>query len=110
MNLMPASRALEAHPLMTSTPATTAPKALYFTWDFVQRTKHNLSQINTQALFSNDPVAREAYSDCVGRSVLTDIIIHDQSGKANLMFPQSEPLDWGEEIRAKAKELSSGGD
>ena len=102
VNLHPS--ALNAHPLKTSVPAATPP-AIYFTWDFVERTKDMLSAINIDALVNNDAAANEAYLDCVGRSFLINMIIHDETGKADLMLGGPR-VDFGAEVKACASALS----
>lgn len=65
------------------------------------------SEINLDALVNqHDPVANEAYWDCYGRSFLINLIVHDQSGKADLMLGGPR-VDFGEEVMACAKAMAS---
>lgn len=88
---------------MTRTPATDAPKALYFTWDFVRRTDFLASEIDITALAAKDPVALEAFQDCLGRAMLADKIIGDETGETCRSITFNEPVDFGPEVRAKSK-------
>lgn len=93
---------------MTPTPAPGAPKGIYFTWDFVQRTKHMLTtQIDMAALMAGDSAAMETWTDVVSRGILIGIIIADGTDKAANMFNAGVPMDYGEEVRARARELGS---
>lgn len=97
--------AIEAHPQLTSDPAKNAPRALFFTWDFIRRTEFNLSKVNVPALVANDEEALESYNDCLGRMVLSSLIIEDPVKCA--MITQNEPVDFGDEVRAKVADLLS---
>ena len=98
--------ALNSHPLKTSEQATTPP-AIYYTWDFVQRTKTMLSDIDMDALVNKkDPDANQKYWDCVGRSHLINLIIHDNTGKAELMFG-SPRVDFGSQVMTCAEAFDS---
>ena len=98
--------ALNSHPLKKSTPATTPP-AIYFVWDFVQRTQSMFSEIDIDALVNKkDPGANEVYWDCVGRAYLINVILHDDTGKADMMLG-SPRVDFGPHVMACAKAFSS---
>lgn len=97
--------AIEAHPLLTSDPAKNAPRALFFTWDFIRRTEFNLSRVNVPALVASDEVALEAYNDCLGRSHLFSMLIKDPVKCA--MITQHEPVDFGAEVCARIADLES---
>lgn len=97
--------AIEAHPLMTRDPGRNAPRALFFTWDFIRRTEFNLSRINIPALVANDEVALESYNDCLGRMALSGMIIEDPAKCA--MITQNEPVDFGADVRAKVAAFQS---
>lgn len=53
-----------------------------------------------------DAKANEAYWDCVGRSYLINLIIHDNTGKADLMFG-SPRVDFGPQVKACAEALAA---
>lgn len=95
--------AINAHPLLTDDPASNAPKALFFTWEFIRRTEFNLSQIDIPALVANDEVALESYNDCLGRMMVFSMIIEDPEKCA--MITQNEPVDFGAEVRARMTDL-----
>lgn len=97
--------AVEAHPQITNDPARRAPRSLYFTWDFLRRTEHNLLQVNVPALVANDEVALEAYNDVLGRVALSCTIITDETGETCRIITQNEPVDFGVEVREKARAL-----
>lgn len=86
------------------------PKALFFVWDFVQRTSGNLSQITVEKLVMNDEDAIEKYSDCVGRAIMAEMIITEKTPTATMM--RGGELDFGYEIRkaAKAAAIAGGGE
>ena len=98
-------RALESHPEM-KTPATSSPKALFFTYDFVQNTRNKLLSIPIPALEAGDENAQESYSDCLGRCMMSQQIICDESGRmCALMTGGQAPVDFGKDVREKAKAL-----
>lgn len=83
------------------------PKALFFTWDFIQRTRGKLSQIPVEKLESNDKGALEKYSDCVGRAIMAEMIVTEKTPVATLM--RGGELDYGYEIRKAAKSAAIAG-
>ncbi|KAI9847652.1 MAG: hypothetical protein M1830_007340 [Pleopsidium flavum] len=97
--------ALEAHPSMNRTNPVDSNKSLFFTWDFVQRTRHNLSKIDIAKLAANDPTAQEEYMDVIGRASLSNMIISDSSGEMMKKMTGEPPLDFGPDARAKAAAL-----
>ncbi|MCJ1347673.1 hypothetical protein MMC31_005901, partial [Peltigera leucophlebia] len=99
--------AVEAHPQITNNPARNAPRSLYFTWDFLRRTEYNLLQVNVPALVVNNEVALEAYNDVLGRVALSCMIITDETGGTCRMITQNEPVDFGVEVREKARALEA---
>lgn len=86
------------------------PKPLYFTWDFVQRTRGNLSQIPVEMFEADGQDALEKYSDCVGRAIMAEIIITENTPMAAMM--RGGELDFGLETRkaAKAAAVAGGGE
>lgn len=83
-----------------------SPKALYWVWDFVQRTRHNLTQISIPDLDTNEPQALEVYSDALGRSLMSRMMICDRSGRTvRAMTLGQEPVDFGEVARERAEAL-----
>ncbi len=85
-------------------PASSSPKALFFTYDFAQTTRNNLLAIPIPALEAGDNKALESYSDCLGRCMMSKQIICDESGTMGaLMTGGQAPLDFGKDVREKAK-------
>jgi len=101
----PLTSALEAHPAMNRTNPVDSNKSLFFTWDFIQRTRHNLNKIDVAKLDADDPAAREEYMDVIGRSSLSNMIISDTSGETMTKMTGEPPLDFGPDARAKAAAL-----
>lgn len=67
-----------------------------------------LSAIDMDALVNKkDPGANQEYWDCVGRSHLINLIVHDTSGKADLMFGGSPRVDFGPQVMTCAKAFDS---
>lgn len=83
-------------------------KPLWFTWDFVQRTRHILQQIDADKLDGEDAKALEAYDDVLGRCFMTGMIIGDASGKMVETMVGEKAVDFGEEARRKARALKPG--
>ncbi|KAH0541918.1 hypothetical protein FGG08_003638 [Glutinoglossum americanum] len=93
--------ALEAHSGMTSNPVE---KAIFFTWDFVNRT---LSMVNSLDPTKHDAQTKELFSDIIGRNTLAKLLINDTTGKTAVMMgrdPQ-DPVDFGAEVISAANEL-----
>lgn len=86
------------------------PKSLFFTWDFVQRTRGNLSHIPIEILEADNHDALEQYRDCVGRAIMAEMVITEKTPVAALM--RGGELDFGYEIRkaAKAAAVAGGGE
>lgn len=84
-------------------------KSLFFVWDFVQRTRSNLHNIDVRKLDAGDPAAVAAYKDAVGRSSLTNIIISDTSGRTAEQICGEEAVDFGPDVRAKSAALRPDG-
>lgn len=85
-------------------PASSSPKALFFTYDFVQTTRNKLLAIPIPALEAGDNKALESYSDCLGRCTMSKQIICDESGAmAALMTGGQAPMDFGKDVRENAK-------
>jgi hypothetical protein len=83
-----------------------APRPLYYVWDFVQRTKHNLSRIDIGKLQAGDAAALEEYQDAFGRSCLSALLIEDKQGKMlKQIAPGETPVDFGDTVREKARAL-----
>ena len=87
-------------------PATNKP--LWFTWDFVQRTRFNLNNIDISKLDAEDPAAVEEYSDVLGRCMLSNLIISDTTGETVEKMVGEKAVDFGADARAKAAALKPG--
>ena len=97
--------AFESHPEM-KTPAQSSPKGLYNTYDFTQTTRTKLLAIPIADLKAGKHDALEAYSDCLGRCMMSQQIICDESGMMSTMMTGGQPpVDFGKDVRDKAKEL-----
>lgn len=59
------------------------------------------------ALVANDEVALEAYNDVLGRVALSCLIITDETGGFCRRISQNEPVDFGVEVREKARALEA---
>lgn len=81
-----------------------SPKQLYHTWDFVNRTLHNLSQIPPEELAAKKEDALEAYSDCLGHCWMADTIITDRGFRTVAMFGAGQLVDFGADVKQKSKE------
>ena len=89
-------------------PASSSPKGLWYTYDFAQTTRTKLLAIPIPKLEAGDENALEAYSDCMGRCMMSQKIICDESGMMSaLMSGGAGPVDFGKDVREKAKALDS---
>ena len=87
-------------------PAQSSPKGLYYTYDFAQTTRNKLLAIPISDLEAGKHDALEAYSDCLGRCMMSQQIICDESGMMSTMMTGGQPpVDFGNDAREKAKAL-----
>ena len=99
---------MEANPRFDHDNPLCSPKSLFYTWDFVQRTRHNLSQISVAALQAGDKAAQDEFYDVNSRCAMTTVMIGDKSGKMlRAMVPGEQPVDFGDSVREKAQALST---
>ena len=98
--------ALQDHLQMNLESPTSASKTLHFVWDFVQRTRHNLSFVSAQDLAANKRAALEPYNDSRGRAMFSAMIIRDRTGQTCRKMGM-EPVDFGDAVREKAAALES---
>ncbi|KZF26847.1 hypothetical protein L228DRAFT_279997 [Xylona heveae TC161] len=82
-------------------------RTLFFMWDFCQRTRSWLRNLDVSKLEANDEKAVETYNDCISRCIMTKIMIHDTSGKTALMTlsDPKNPTDFGTLLKEKADRL-----
>ncbi|KAI9754214.1 MAG: hypothetical protein M4579_004811 [Chaenotheca gracillima] len=94
--------AIEGHVLWTPPNPN---KALFFMWDFVQRSRHMLRTAPEVFEQRGAAAANEQVSDVAGRSIFTKILMQDTTGKFSIMVGQdpNNPLDFGETIIEKAE-------
>ncbi|KAF7131011.1 hypothetical protein CNMCM5793_003946 [Aspergillus hiratsukae] len=94
----------EAHPQMQ--PPNTHP-TLFFLFDFVRNTHRELLDIDMDKFNAGDANARSQAQDVLGRNNFTNTLVNDTTGKLALMTggDPTNPVDFGEEIREKAKAL-----
>lgn len=95
----------EAHPLMQ--PPDTHP-TLFFLFDFIRNTRKELKSIDLDKLRAGDAESKKQVTDVMGRNSFTNVLINDTSGKLALLTggDPGRPVDFGEEIKEKAKVLT----
>ena len=97
-------RALECHPLSNRANPRSSNKALFWVWDFAQRTRNNLNQINMPALMAKDPRSVEELTDAIGRTQMCRMMICDQTGNMlRMMTMGAAPVNFREVAREKAE-------
>ncbi|MCJ1443180.1 MAG: hypothetical protein MMC23_003678 [Stictis urceolatum] len=103
---------LESHPNMDhDNPTNTHPKSLYYTWDFVQRTRHELSQISRANLDAGETQAKERFVEVVGRCKMVRMLVTDRSGDMVRKVTGGQAgVDFGPVARARAEVLRIVGD
>ncbi|KAF2224503.1 hypothetical protein BDZ85DRAFT_261080 [Elsinoe ampelina] len=77
---------------------------VYFMWDFVSRTRAIMQDVNP----SNPSRSRgDSFSDVVGRSTMTSMLIDDEDRKIDMMTnePGDDELQFGPEIIELAKQV-----
>lgn len=96
--------AFESHPQMQ--PPSPNP-SLFFLFDFIRNTHRTLKNIDFQKFASGDPSARQEAQEVMGRNQFANSIVGDRSGRLAMLTggDPSNPVDFGDEIRAKAGEL-----
>ena len=100
-------RSIEAHPEFNKqTPYQSASKTVYYTWDFVNRTRHILSTIDVAKLQALDKESTKTYIDVIGRNRLSYLIITDMSGQMQRMITQGgSAADFGATARSRVEAL-----
>lgn len=78
---------------------------IYFTWDFVQRSRHMLRELPKVRREQGRRAAKEQFSDAVQRCIFSKILINDDTGKLALMTggDPNNPVDFGEVVKQKAE-------
>ena len=79
------------------------PGALFFVWDFVQRTRDKVETISTTELEAKNDSALEKWNDCIGRCGLSDAIISDNTGMMCSMMTRMPPVEFPANIQEKSK-------
>lgn len=99
------NRAFESHPQMQ--PPATHP-TLFFLFDFVRTTHRTLKSIDAEKFRTGDSEARSQAQEVVSRNQFANMLVSDQTGKLALMTggDPTNPLDFGDEIREKARILT----
>ncbi|KAJ5668252.1 uncharacterized protein N7477_006822 [Penicillium maclennaniae] len=99
--------AFEDHPQMQ--PPVTHP-TVYFLMDFVRNTQKELKGIDAEKYAAGDQAAREQVLEVVGRNQFTYVLLNDSSGKVSVMTGSdpNNPVDFGANIKAKARALTEG--
>ncbi|KAI9785248.1 MAG: hypothetical protein M1816_000496 [Peltula sp. TS41687] len=82
---------------------------IYFTWDFVQRSRHMLRELPKVRRDQGQRAAKEQFADAVGRCIFGKILINDTTGKLALMTggDPSQPVDFGDEVKRKADQVEA---
>ncbi|PKX91681.1 uncharacterized protein P174DRAFT_443658 [Aspergillus novofumigatus IBT 16806] len=96
--------------ILRGPPANAAPNThptLFFLFDFVRNTHRELQEIDMDKFRAGDANARSMAQDVLGRNNFTNTLVNDTTGKLALMTggDPNNPVDFGEEIREKAKAL-----
>lgn len=81
---------------------------LFFLFDFIRNTQHQLQSIDPEKLARGDPEAKEQVNEVIGRNMFTKILIDDKTGKLALMTgcAPNDIVDFGDEIREKIRILT----
>ncbi|KAI9818209.1 MAG: hypothetical protein M1827_000834 [Pycnora praestabilis] len=97
--------ALEAHPEMQPPHAH---KTIYYIWDFVQRSRHMLNQLDPAKIDTRDNAEVEDFQDILGRCAFAETLINDDSGRLTMMTggDPSRPFDFGADVKTKARALN----
>lgn len=80
---------------------------IYFTWDFVQRSRQMLRDLPKVQLEQGRRAAKEQYSDAIQRTIFSKILINDTTGKLAIMTggDPRNPVDFGDAVKQKAEEV-----
>ncbi|OJJ34180.1 hypothetical protein ASPWEDRAFT_42102 [Aspergillus wentii DTO 134E9] len=80
----------------------------FFLYDLVRNTYKQLKDIDVEKHTSGDKAARDQVSEVYGRNNFANILVNDTTGKLALLTggDPSNPVDFGDDIRSKAKALS----
>jgi hypothetical protein len=82
---------------------------LFFLFDFIRNTHKQLKSIDASKLREGgDADTQNSVAEVIGRNKFAKTLIEDTSGKLALLTggDPGKPLDFGEEIREKAKVLA----
>lgn len=99
------NRAFDAHPQIQ--PPSPHP-TIFFLKDFVKNTHDQLKKVDADKFASGDKAAQDAVKEVVGRNQFATLLLNDSSGKLSLMTGSdpNDPVDFGPDIKAKARALS----
>ncbi|KAI9673846.1 MAG: hypothetical protein M1829_003964, partial [Trizodia sp. TS-e1964] len=81
----------------------TPERSLYFTWDFVNRSRFMLQEIEKVKADKGEATAASVYEDVVGRNFMTKMLFDDPKKMA--MITGGSAIDYGADIKAKASAL-----
>lgn len=81
---------------------------IFFLKDFVKNSHDQLKKVDADKFASGDNGAQDAVKEVVGRNQFATLLLNDSSGKLSLMTGSdpSNPVDFGSDIKAKARALS----
>ncbi|KAE8378546.1 hypothetical protein BDV26DRAFT_261355 [Aspergillus bertholletiae] len=96
--------AIESHPKMTgSQPHPTG----FYIHDFIRNTHNKLRSIDAQKLQAADPSTVKEFQDIRGRNMLTAQLIEGSGPMAQMMLMMGGPIDFGDAIKQKVREIDS---
>ncbi|KAF2097373.1 hypothetical protein NA57DRAFT_77630 [Rhizodiscina lignyota] len=76
---------------------------VYFMWDFVGRTRGMMDMVDP----AKPENQKETWEDLTGRAIFSDVLIHDTTGKADMMFINcDEDAEFGDEVKAAGRAVS----
>ncbi|KAJ5555103.1 hypothetical protein N7535_007548 [Penicillium sp. DV-2018c] len=97
--------AFEAHPQCN--PPNKHP-TIFFLYDFVRNTFNQIKNIDPAKFAAGDRAAKSAVAEADGRNSFASMLINDKGGQVAKMTgaDPSNPADFGEDIKAKARALA----
>lgn len=96
--------AFESHP--ENQPPAPNP-TMFFTFDFIRSTHHQLKSIDATKYAADDKGANEAMAEVIGRNGFTNMLIGDTTGRMSSMLGSGgrEPVNFGPDIKRTAQDL-----
>ncbi|KAF9888377.1 hypothetical protein FE257_008655 [Aspergillus nanangensis] len=94
--------AFNAHPGLQ--PPNTHP-TVFFVADFVHNTHRALKNIDQAKYQAGDAACQQEATEVLGRNGFANMLISDATGRLNALTGGGPPVDFGDDIRAKIKEV-----